>query len=150
MSLKAKISADYIKAFKEKNALGKSLLGTIKGEIQTIEKNQVVENLSDEEVTKILNKFAKNLRETMNIICDNPTNVTILTQPMIQKYTQAKDELNLVESYLPKNLSAEEIQSKIDGLVASGVKNMGQLMKEFANLPADKKLVSELVKKALV
>jgi len=134
MSLKAKISADYIKAFKEKNALGKSLLGTIKGEIQTIEKNQVVENLSDEEVTKILNKFAKNLRENIKLASDE----------------KSKAELIVIESYLPKNLSAEEIQSKIDGLVASGVKNMGQLMKEFANLPADKKLVSELVKKALV
>ena len=146
MSLKNKINTDYIKAFKEKNTLGKSLLGTIKGEIQTIEKNQVVENLSDEEVTKILNKFAKNLRETITLLSneeleDNKT--------MAIRFIQAKDELNLVESYLPKNLSAEEIQSKIDGLVASGVKNMGQLMKEFANLPADKKLVSEMVKKIL-
>ena len=64
-------------------------------------------------------------------------------------YQNFLNELKLVESYLPKNLSAEEIQSKIDGLVASGVKNMGQLMKEFANLPADKKLVSEMVKKTL-
>ena len=146
MSLKATINADYIKAFKEKNALGKSLLGTLKGEIQTTEKNLVVENLSDEEVTKILNKFAKNLRETITLLSneeleDNKT--------MAIRFIQAKDELNLVESYLPINLSAEEIQAKINVLVASGVKSMGMIMKEFSALPADKKLVSELVKKAL-
>ena len=133
MSLKATINADYIKAFKEKNALGKSLLSTLKGEIQTAEKNQVVENLSDEEVNKILNKFAKNLRENIKLAGDE----------------KSKAELVVIESYLPTNLSAEEIQSKIDGLVASGVKNMGLIMKEFSTLPADKKLVSELVKKAL-
>jgi uncharacterized protein YqeY len=33
-----------------------------KGEIQTIEKNTGVENLSDEEVIKILNKTAKSLK----------------------------------------------------------------------------------------
>lgn len=133
MSLKQKVNSDYITAFKEKNALKKSLLGTLKGEIQTIEKNQVVENLSDEEVTKILNKFAKNLRENIKLAGDE----------------KSKQELEVIESYLPKNLSAEEIQSKIDTLVASGIKNMGQLMKEFATLPADKKLVSEMVKKTL-
>jgi len=133
MSLKATINADYIKAFKEKNALGKSLLSTLKGEIQTAEKNQVVEDLSDEEVIKILNKFAKNLRENIKLAGDE----------------KSKAELAVIESYLPTNLSAEEIQSKIDALVASGVKNMGMIMKEFSTLPADKKLVSELVKKAL-
>jgi hypothetical protein len=133
MSLKATINADYIKAFKEKNALGKSLLSTLKGEIQTAEKNQVVEDLSDDEVTKIRNKFAKNLRENIKLAGDE----------------KSKSELAVIESYLPTNLSAEEIQSKIDALVASGVKNMGMIMKEFSTLPADKKLVSELVKKAL-
>ena len=60
MSLKAQINTDFMKAFKEKNMELKSFLGTLKGEIQTAEKNSMVENLSDEEVIKILNKFYKN------------------------------------------------------------------------------------------
>ena len=133
MSLKETINADFMKAFKAKNMELKSFLGTLKGEIQTAEKNSMVDNLSDEDVIKILNKFAKNCKENIRLANDE----------------KSKVELEIVEAYLPKQLSAEEIQSKIDSLVASGVKNIGMIMKEFSTLPADKKLVSELVKKAL-
>lgn len=133
MILKSKINEDFMKAFKERNSEVKTLLGTIKGEIQTQEKNNKVENLSDEEVIKILNKFAKNLKENIRLANDEKDKV----------------ELEIVESYLPKQLSAEEIQSKVESLVASGVKNLGQIMKEFSTLPADKKIVSEIAKKAL-
>ena len=133
MSLKAQINTDFMKAFKEKNMELKSFLGTLKGEIQTAEKNSMVENLSDEEVIKILNKFSKNCKENIRIANDE----------------KAKVELAIVEAYLPKQLSADEIQSKIEALVASGVKNIGQIMKEFSTLPADKKVVSEMAKKAL-
>ena len=63
-TLKEKISADYMSAFKAKNTVAKNLLSVIKGEIQTIEKNTGIETLSDEEVTKILNKTVKSLKET--------------------------------------------------------------------------------------
>ena len=134
MTLKEKINKDYIEAFKAKNTVKKNLLSVIKGEIQTIEKNSMVENLSDEEVIKILNKFAKNCKENIRLANDE----------------KSKVELVVIESYLPKQLSSEEIQSKIESLVASGVKNIGQIMKEFSTLPADKKIVSEMAKKALV
>jgi len=133
MLLKEKINLDFIKAFKEKKTDLKSLLGTIKGEIQTTEKNLMVENLSDEDVIKILNKFAKNCKENIRLANDE----------------KSKVELEIIEAYLPKQLSAEEIQSKIEALVASGVKNIGQIMKEFSTLPADKKVVSEMAKKVL-
>lgn len=133
MSLKVQINADFMKAFKEKNMKLKTFLGTLKGEIQTAEKNSMVENLSDEDVIKILNKFAKNCKENIRLTNDE----------------KSKVELEIVEAYLPKQLSAEEIQSKIEVLVASGVKNIGQIMKEFSTLPADKKIVSEMAKKAL-
>lgn len=131
--LKEKINTDYIKAFKEKNALGKSLLSTIKGEIQTIEKNLLVTNLSDEEVSKVLNKFAKNLKENIRLAGDE----------------KSKLELELVESYLPKNMSESEIQEKINELLSSGANNMGAIMKGFVGLQVDKKLVSDMIKKSL-
>lgn len=133
MLLKEKINQDFIKAFKEKNVDMKALLTTLKGEIQTTEKNLMVESLSDEDVIKILNKFAKNCKENIRLANDE----------------KSKVELEIIEAYLPKQLSAEEIQSKIEALVASGVKNIGQIMKEFSTLPADKKIVSEIAKKAL-
>jgi uncharacterized protein YqeY len=122
-----------MKAFKEKNAEVKSLLSTVKGEMQTMKKNLVVENLSDEESTKILGKFAKNLKENIRLMNDE----------------KSKMELTIIESYLPKQMSEDEVNAKLDEILASGVTNIGQIMKEFAQLPVDKKLVSELAKKKM-
>jgi len=138
MKLKEKINKDYIEAFKAKNTVAKNLLSVIKGEIQTIEKNTGSENLSDEDVTKILNKTVKSLKETLASITES------------EKIVSVQTELSIVESYLPKQLSVEEVQSKIDALVASGVKNLGMIMKEFNSLPVDKKMVSEMVKKSVI
>ena len=138
MTLKEKINKDYIEAFKAKNTVAKNLLSVIKGEIQTIEKNTSVENLSDEDVIKILNKTVKSLKETLTSVTES------------EKMMYVQTELSIVDSYLPTQLSVEEIQSKIDALVASGVKNLGMIMKEFNSLPVDKKVVSELAKKSIV
>lgn len=132
MTLKERVNADYLKAFKEKNTVAKNLLSVVKGEIQTIEKNTGSASLSDEDVIKILNKTAKSLKETINAGSE-----------------QAKIELEIVESYLPKQMSKEEITSKVKELVGSGVTNIGAIMKEFAALPADKKVVSEVVKEVI-
>lgn len=133
MNLKNKIQSDYISAFKSGNSVVKNLLSVVKGDIQTAEKNLVVASLSDEEVIKILTKFSKNLKE--NISLSNDEN--------------SKVELSVIESYLPKQMSVEDIQLKISSLVSSGVTNIGLIMKEFSTLPADKKVVSELAKKAI-
>jgi hypothetical protein len=138
MTLKEKINADYIKAFKAKDTLVKNLLSVVKGEIQTIEKNISKADLSDEEVTKILNKSLKSLKETSISTSD------------AQKLDSVNREIEVINSYLPKLLSIEEIQNKIDALVASGVKNIGLIMKEFSSLPVDNKIVSELARKAIV
>ena len=142
MTLKEKINKDYIEAFKEKFTLKKNLLSVIKAEIQTVEKNTGVENLQDEDVTKILNKFVKSLKETFKTLSPVGGNG--------ENLTQTAAELAIVECYLPKQLSVEEIQIKIDALVASGVNNIGQIMKEFSSLPADKKVVSEIAKRSLI
>jgi len=131
--LKQKINSDFITAFKARNTVEKSILGTIKGEIQTQEKNAQVENLSDEAVTKILLKFSKGLKQTIEVSADE----------------NSKLELAIVEAYLPKQMSEAEVQTKIDEIVAGGASHIGQIMKEFAKLSADKKLVSELARKAL-
>jgi uncharacterized protein YqeY len=133
MTIEKRIEADFMKAFKEKNAEVKSLLSTVKGEMQTMKKNLVVENLSDEESTKILGKFAKNLKENIRLMNDE----------------KSKMELIIIESYLPKQMSEDEVNAKLDEILASGVTNIGQIMKEFAQLPVDKKLVSELAKKKM-
>ena len=127
--IKEQINKDYMIAFKAKNTVAKNLLSGVKGEIQTIEKNTGVENMSDEDVLKILTKTSKSLKEM--VATGNE---------------QAKEELSIIEAYLPKQMSKEEVTAKVTELVNSGVTQIGAIMKEFANLPADKKLVSEAIK----
>lgn len=131
--LKDQINKDYMTAFKERDTVKKNLLSVVKGEIQTQEKNQGIETLSDDEVTKILNKMAKSLRE-------------VFVTDSSQVLTDVRIELDIIEAYLPKQMSREEISAKLDELYGSGVTQMGDIMKAFATLPADKKVVSELIK----
>lgn len=128
--IKEQINKDYITAFKSKNTVVKNLLSVVKGEIQTVEKNTGVDNLSDEDVLKILTKTSKSLKETISL----------------SDSEQAKEELTIIESYLPKQMSKEEVTQKVTELVNSGITQIGAIMKEFAQLPADKKMVSEVVK----
>ena len=59
MTLKKRINTDYMIAFKERDMLKKNLLSVIKGGIELSEKNRKVQDLSDEDVTAILNQAAK-------------------------------------------------------------------------------------------
>lgn len=134
MTLKEKISADFISAMKSKNVIAKSILSVVKGEIQTVEKNVGTDNLSDVEVTKILTKTVKSLKETISMANDE----------------KSKLELSVIEVYLPKQMSKDEVTKKVTELVNSGITQIGQIMKEFATLPADKKMVSEVIKEVII
>ncbi len=133
MTLKEKINADFMTAFKSKNMVAKSILSVVKGEIQTVEKNIGSDNLSDVEVTKILTKTVKSLKETITLSNDE----------------KSKLELAVVEVYLPKQMSKEEVTAKVTELVNSGITQIGAIMKEFSTLPADKKMVSESIKEVI-
>ncbi len=126
MTQKEKIEKDYIVAFKAKNTVAKNLLSVVKGEIQNTEKNVGQTSLSDEDVNKILSKISKSLKETND--------------------EESKQQLIIVDGYLPTQMSKEEITKKVSEIVNSGITNIGGIMKEFASLPADKKMVSEAIK----
>lgn len=139
--IKEQINKDYMVAFKAKNTVAKNLLSVVKGEIQTVEKNTGVDNLSDEDVLKILTKTSKSLKETIKSLSP--------IDGKGEEIVQACAELAIIECYLPKQMSKEDITQKVTEIVNSGVTNIGAIMKEFAQLPADKKLVSEVVKEIL-
>jgi uncharacterized protein YqeY len=128
MKLKEKINADYMSAFKSRNVVAKNVLSVIKGDVQLMEKNQMVETLSDEEVIKILNKSVKSLKET---------NASFPS-------AQTAEELSIVEAYLPKQMSEDEIKSHIKDLIDNGAGNIAEIMRAFASMPADRKLVSSI------
>ncbi len=133
MTLKEKINADFMTAMKSKNVIAKSILSVVKGEIQTIEKNVGSDNLSDAEVIKILTKTVKSLKETISMANDE----------------KSKLELSVIEGYLPQQMSKDEVTTKVNELVNSGITQIGAIMKEFAALPADKKMVSEVIKEVI-
>jgi uncharacterized protein YqeY len=139
--IKEQINKDYMTAFKSKNTVAKNLLSVVKGEIQTQEKNTGVENLSDEDVLKILTKTSKSLSETIKSLAPVDGKGEDLVQAVV--------ELAIIQGYLPKQMSKEEVAAKVTELVNSGITQIGAIMKEFATLPADKKMVSEVIKETI-
>lgn len=123
--LKNKIEADYMQALRNKNAVAKNLLSVIRGEIQSAEKQPgAPADLPDGDVLRILTKLAKSIRDTQ----------------AVQSSEQSAEELFIVESYLPKQMTEQEITDVI--LAIPGEPNIAEVMRAFANMPADRKTVS--------
>lgn len=138
-TLKQRISREYLEAFKNKESVKKNLLGVVKGEITTQEKNTMIENLADADVVKILNKLAKGLRENVETGSE-----------------EAKEELLVVEAFLPKQMNESEVRYIIVEILketgASSPSEMGKVMTAFNSKyagQADGKIVSTIVKELL-
>ena len=134
-TIKEKIKEDFMVAFKAKEMSKKNFLGLIKSTIENEEKNKMGE-LNDSEVTKILEKFQKSLNE-------------VITKGVGDTVVDAKFELSILEGYLPKKMSEDEIRNKILELKNGGANNIGMFMSAFKDLPADKTIVSKIVKEVL-
>ena len=139
-TLKQKISTDYISAFKSGDKVKKNLLGVVKAEITTIEKNTNISELSDGDVIKILNKTAKNLKETISA----------------SNSEEAQQELSVIEAYLPTQMSEGEIRVAVEQVIseigAKSPSDMGKVMGGFNSKhagKADGKTVSNIVKELL-
>jgi uncharacterized protein YqeY len=129
MSLKNKINSDYLIAFKAKDAISKSILSVIKGEIQTQEKNLNVPDLQDSDVVKILAKTVKSLNETISKSDD----------------MESKLQLEVISKYLPSQMSESEVSEIISEMISKNQDiKIGDIMKEFSKLNADKKMVSQI------
>lgn len=148
MSLKEQIDADIKKAMlaKEKDTL--AALRGIKSLILLAETDKGAgENLGNDAEIKLLTKAAKQRRESAEIYT---------TQGRKDLAEVELKELEVIEKYLPKQLTEEELIVKIKEIIAAvgatGPSEMGKVMgvasKSLAGL-ADNKLVSELVKKLL-
>ena len=105
------------------------------------------DTLEDADALKILQKLAKQGRETAQTYIDN--NRQDLAD---EELAQAK----VIEEYLPKPLSGEEIEKEVKDIIAQtgaqGMKNMGKVMgmasKKMAGR-ADGRAISTIVKKLL-
>jgi len=146
MSLNERIADDLKASMKAGNAGRVSILRMIKAAI----KNKEIEKqsaLSDDDVHSVLSLFAKRSRESIDQF--SQAGRTDLAD-------KEKNELEVIESYLPQQLEEKEIQDLIQEAInetgAAGLRDMGKVMKAVmakAKGFADGKLVNSLVKKML-
>ncbi len=139
------IKKEQLEARKAKNTIKTNLYTTLLGEIQTAvigTSNSVdvkqTNNITDDVVIKVINKFIKNIKETLSLRPDDFTATT---------------ELTLLETFLPQKLSEEELKQIVANLkIAAGTKTggallgfvMGELKKGYPNL-YDASIVRTLV-----
>ncbi|WP_299253803.1 GatB/YqeY domain-containing protein [uncultured Cytophaga sp.] len=148
MSLKTTIEADIKKAMIARNAEDLRALRAIKSMIMLAETEKgATGELSADQESKILAKAHKQRKESADIFAQ---------QGRKDLEEKELEEIEVIERYLPKQLSNEEIEAAVKSIVTSvGAKSaadMGKVMgvasKELAG-KADGKAVSEAVKKIL-
>jgi uncharacterized protein YqeY len=138
MTLREKINAEYLSAFKNRETVKKNILGVLRGEITTIEKNTGAAELSEGEITKLLLKYKKNIEESRRL----------------QDTLELSVEQEVIESFLPQPMSDAEIRREVSeifkqlpsGLPANALagKTMGEFNKKFPG-SADARTVMSII-----
>jgi uncharacterized protein len=148
MSLKVQIEADIKKAMLAKDKDELRALRGIKSMILLAETEKgAKEELSPEDETKLLMKAAKQRKDSAAIYA---------TQERSDLQNIELAELSVIERYLPKQISEEELIERLKVIIkntgATGPQDMGKVMaaatKEFAG-QAEGKVVSFMVKSLL-
>lgn len=146
MKIEEKITLDMINGMKEKNKIKVSTLRSLKSKIKekSIEKNST---LDEKEIIKII-KTAEKQR------LDSAKQFKKGNRIDLEKIEL--EELEIIQNYLPKQLSKSqlyiEIDKVIDELNANSNKDIGKVMAELMKKlsgTADGKLVQELVREKL-
>jgi len=138
MSLKEKINADFMEAYKAKNFEKKNFLGVLKGAIQTQEGKLIPS--TDENVLKVVKSFEKGINETIEA-----------KKKLGQDVTEQTAELSYLQPYLPTLMSEDEIRVIVNEIVSrDGInKNQGFLMgvfnKEQKGKSFDNKVVNRII-----
>lgn len=148
MGLKQQIDSDIKNAMLNKKKEELEALRSIKSLILLAETEKAgSDELSPETEKKLLMKAAKQRKESAEIFRQQGRN-DLADRELLQ--------LEVINRYLPKQLSEEEIKTALAGVIkevgARGPQDMGKVMavatKKFAG-QADGKMISELVKKLL-
>ncbi|PSR01262.1 MAG: glutamyl-tRNA amidotransferase [Bacteroidetes bacterium SW_11_45_7] len=148
MTLTERINEDLKKAMREKDQVAMRALRSIKTAILNAEREKGAGGeVTDDQVIQILNKEIKQRKESIEYY-EN--------QERDDQAQSEKDEVAVIEHYLPASLSEEELSKEIDAIIedtgASGMKDMGSVMgvatKKLAG-KADNKAISDMVKQKL-
>lgn len=145
--LKDKLLEDLKNSMKEKNVIRKNVIQMVRAAILQVEKDKKVE-LSDEDIINIMAKEAKKRKDSLEDYKKSNR------QDLIE---QIEEEIHIIEEYLPKQLSKEEIAEIVKEVIkevgATSIKDMGKVMKsakEKIGAASDGKTINEVVKELLV
>jgi hypothetical protein len=148
MSLITKIDQDIKQAMLAKQAEKLRALRAVKSALLLAKTEKgASEEIGEEGEIKVLQRLVKQRKESADIY---------QSQNRPDLYQIEKEELDVIESYLPKQMGRDEIETYLKDLIsrvgATSVKDMGKVMgaanKELAG-KADGKTISELVKQLL-
>ena len=144
--LKEKLLNDLKESMKEKDLIRKNTVQLIRSSILQIEKDKAIE-VTDEQIMEIIAKEAKKRKDAAQDFEKSGREDLI---------SQNNKELEILTSYLPKQLDIEEIENIVKDIIkesgATSMKDMGIVMKtakEKIGASADGKTISDVVKKLL-
>lgn len=148
MSLKSRIDQDIKEAMRAKDQDALRTLRSIKSMILLAETEKGgSKELSEADEMKLLTKAAKQRKESLD---------TFAAQGREDLANKEKTELEIIERYLPQQMSEEELKQALEKIIAeegaSGMQDMGKVMgratQELAGR-ADGKQISQMVKQLL-
>ncbi len=142
-----KILNDYKEAMKSRDTLKSSVLSFLRADLMNAAIAKKKDLLDDNEIIAVIKKQVRQRQDSIE-------QFTKGARPEMAE--KEKHELEILKTYLPPEISSDEIKKIIEEVVtaagSSGLKDMGKVMKEV-NLKiagkADGKLVSELVRERL-
>lgn len=145
--LEEKILNDYKEAMKARDTLKSSVLSFLRADMLNQATAKKKDKLEDAEIITVIKKQIKQRQDSIEQFTKGNR---------MEMAEKEKKELEILKAYLPPELPVEQIKVLIEESIvstgASGMKDMGRLMKELTakiSGGADGKLVSELVRQRL-
>ena len=146
MSLKEKLQEDLKSSMKNKDTIKKSVVTLIRAAIKQYEVDNRVE-LADDAIIDIISKQLKQRKDSLAEF--EKANRDDLIE-------ETKSEIQVLEGYLPQQLSEEELEKIVIETIAevgaTSMKDMGKIMSTIKPKTAgraDGRIINELVKKNL-
>ena len=147
MSLEERVQKDMIQAMKSKDADKLRALRAIKSEILLAKTDGSGESVDEAREIKIIQKMVKSRQESLEIYS---------SQNRDDLAAKEKSEIDHIQTYLPKQMSEEEIATRVDAIIAqvnaTSMKDMGKVMgivQAELGGKADGKTIASLVKARL-
>jgi len=142
MSIREQILADIKEAMKVKDEFKRDTLRTLNAALKQVEVDQRIE-MTDEVVLPLLQKEIKKRADSVELYLKG-------AREDLAKKEQS--EIELIKTYLPAQLSDDELKEKIKSIIEKVGKNLGAVMKtakDEIGASAEAKRISMIAKELL-